>query len=169
MSKLPLTLLATIALTIGLAACGSSSRSSSQAAAAASTPAATTTAATTASTTASATTPTTATPAATSTSTGAAGAGTTLAISAQPSGQLMFSTDKLSAKAGKVTIVFTNNAPEDHNFTLQSPGGKIVGATPSFMGGSKMLTVTLTAGTYTYFCTEPGHRAAGMQGTLTVS
>jgi uncharacterized cupredoxin-like copper-binding protein len=41
--------------------------------------------------------------------------------------------------------------------------------TPTFQGGgTKNLALTLTAGSYTYYCTVPGHRDAGMQGTLTV-
>jgi uncharacterized cupredoxin-like copper-binding protein len=44
-----------------------------------------------------------------------------------------------------------------------------VGATPTFSGGSKTLVVHLKPGTYTFYCSVPGHRAAGMQGTLTVS
>ncbi len=69
-----------------------------------------------------------------------------------------------------MTIDFTNKSPESHNFTLQKgTNGAIVGATPTFDGGSKTLTVKLSPGTYTFFCTVPGHRMAGMQGTLTVS
>jgi len=92
----------------------------------------------------------------------------TVAIAANPSGMLMFNTDSLTAKAGKVTIEFTNHAPLGHNFTLASPSGAVLGATPTFSGGTKSFTVTLKAGKYTYYCSVPGHRAAGMQGTLTV-
>ena len=35
-------------------------------------------------------------------------------------------------------------------------------------GGSKTLSVNLKPGTYTFFCEVPGHRQAGMYGTLTV-
>ena len=42
-------------------------------------------------------------------------------------------------------------------------------ATPTFAGGMKVLTVTLSPGTYVFYCSVPGHRAAGMQGTLTVT
>jgi plastocyanin len=96
------------------------------------------------------------------------GAGT-LSISANPSGMLMFSTDSLTAKAGRVTIAFTNNAPLDHNFTLATASGTILGATPTFEGGTKTLTLNLKPGTYTYYCSVPGHRMAGMHGTLVVS
>ena len=44
-----------------------------------------------------------------------------------------------------------------------------IGATPTFSGGKKTLVVKLKPGTYTFFCSVPGHRQAGMQGTLTVS
>ena len=44
----------------------------------------------------------------------------------------------------------------------------MLGATPTFMGGTKTLKLTLKAGAYTFYCSVPGHRAAGMQGTLTV-
>jgi azurin len=48
-------------------------------------------------------------------------------------------------------------------------GGPQIGATPTFGGGSKTLKLTLKPGTYTFFCSVPGHAAAGMTGTLTVS
>jgi plastocyanin len=82
---------------------------------------------------------------------------------------LAFSTTSLKAKAGTVTIDFTNKAPLPHNFTLASSSGSVLGATPTFQGGTKSLKLSLKAGTYTFYCSVPGHRAGGMQGTLVVS
>ena len=45
----------------------------------------------------------------------------------------------------------------------------MLGATPTFKGGSRTLTLKLKPGTYKFFCTVPGHRQAGMEGTLTVA
>lgn len=87
---------------------------------------------------------------------------------ANPEGQLKFTASQLSAKAGKVTIGFANASPLEHNLTI-AQGTKVLGATPTFTGGSKTLTLDLKPGTYKFFCTVPGHREAGMEGTLTVS
>jgi plastocyanin len=95
-------------------------------------------------------------------------AATQLALAANPSGLLSYNTKQLSAKAGKVTISFTNSSPVEHNVTIMS-GTKVVGATPTFVGGSKTLTLTLEPGTYQFYCSVPGHRQAGMEGTLKVS
>jgi plastocyanin len=91
-----------------------------------------------------------------------------LKLAAAPSGELSYSTKSLTAKAGKVTIEMTNMSPVEHNVTV-AEGTKVLGATPSFVGGSKTLTLNLKPGTYTFYCSVPGHRQAGMEGTLTVS
>jgi plastocyanin len=75
----------------------------------------------------------------------------------------------VTPKAGKVTIVFTNMSPVPHNVTVATSAGKVLGATPTFMGGTKNLVLSIAPGTYTYYCSVPGHEQAGMQGTLTVS
>jgi plastocyanin len=95
-------------------------------------------------------------------------AGSQLKLAANPAGQLAYTTKQLSAKAGKVTIDFTNASPIEHDVAI-AQGSSVVGQTPIFTGGSKTLTVSLKPGTYTFYCTVPGHRAAGMEGTLTVS
>jgi plastocyanin len=155
--------LATPALLAGLlalAGCGSSSSSSSSSA----TPPAESTPASAAPTPTSsaASTPAQAPTGATS------GSGQALALAANPAGQLKYDKTSLTAKAGKVSIAFTNMSPEEHNMTIASTSGAVVGATPTFQGGSKTLTLNLKPGTYKFFCTVPGHRAAGMEGTLTV-
>lgn len=148
---------ASLALTVGalaVAGCGGSkSTSSSTTSATPTTPATNSTSANTS------------TEAAPSSSSGAGGA---LSLSANSEGQLAYSTKSLSAKAGKVTIDFSNSAPLSHNLTVESPSGSVVGATPTFQGGSKTLSLNLKPGTYKFYCTVPGHRQAGMEGTLVV-
>jgi plastocyanin len=97
-----------------------------------------------------------------------AAAETKLSLAADPGGQLAYNTTKLQAKAGKVTITMANMSPVEHNVTI-AEGSKVLGATPSFVGGSKTVTVTLKPGTYSFYCSVPGHKQAGMEGTLTVS
>jgi plastocyanin len=93
--------------------------------------------------------------------------GSSLKDAADPEGQLRYTTKDLSAKAGRVTIAFTNVSPLEHNLTV-AQGTKVIGATPTFSGGSKTLTLTLKPGAYTFYCSVPGHRAAGMEGKLDV-
>jgi len=91
-----------------------------------------------------------------------------LSLEANSEGQLKFNKTSLTAKAGKVSIDFTNMSPLAHNVTVESSAHKILGAVPTFQGGSKTLTLDLKPGTYKFFCSVPGHRMAGMEGTLTV-
>jgi plastocyanin len=95
-------------------------------------------------------------------------AATLLKLAANPAGQLSYNTKQLNAKAGQVSIDMTNMSPIEHNVTI-AQGTTVLGESPTFVGGSKTLTVKLKPGTYTFFCSVPGHRQAGMEGTLTVS
>jgi plastocyanin len=67
-----------------------------------------------------------------------------------------------------VTIDFTNRSPLGHNVTIANAQGKVLGNTPTFSGGSRTLTLDLAPGTYTFYCSVPGHELAGMKGVLTV-
>jgi plastocyanin len=98
----------------------------------------------------------------------AEGGGAALEIEASPEGSLAFTSDTASAKAGKVTVDFNNESPVPHDVAIESEGGETVGQTEIIAEGSDSTTVTLKPGTYKYFCTVPGHRQAGMEGTLTV-
>ena len=91
---------------------------------------------------------------------------TKLALSV-PGAQLAYNTKLLSAKAGSVTIAMTNMSPLEHNVTI-AEGSKVLGATPTFKGGTKSITLSLKPGKYVFYCSVPGHRAAGMEGTLVV-
>lgn len=108
------------------------------------------------------------TPAASTPSTAAGGASSSLSLAANSEGQLKYETSSLTAKAGAVTIDFTNSAQIAHNVTVADAAGTVVGATPTFVGGSKTLSLNLKPGTYKFYCSVPGHREAGMEGTLTV-
>ncbi len=145
-----------LVLAIGLSAlvgCGGSNSTNSSASTPLSTPS------TTASTAPTATQPST---------TGTTAPSGALSLAANPEGQLKYTKSSLTANAGKVSVDFTNMSPLAHNFTVESSAGKVLGATPTFQGASKKLTLELKPGTYKFFCSVPGHRMAGMEGTLTV-
>ncbi len=136
---------AAVALAVAVAGCGSSSSSSSSATTSASKPAGR--------------------PSSTP-KTGRTGAH--LALAADPSGQLLYVQKSLHAKAGTVTIDFTNRSSIPHDVAVARGGGAL-GTSSVIMGSKTAVTLTLTKGTYTYYCTVDGHRMAGMQGTLTIS
>lgn len=94
--------------------------------------------------------------------------GNVLPLAADPTGQLKYDTDQLSANAGKLTINFTNAAPIPHDVAVEK-GSDVLGTSKEITKSKTSLVIKdIKPGTYTYFCTVPGHRQAGMQGTLTV-
>lgn len=99
---------------------------------------------------------------------GSAGSAAAVDIEADPSGQLAFTSDSATAKAGEVTVNFTNSSPVPHDVRIESSGGEELGGTEVLSEGTESATVDLKPGEYTYFCSVPGHRQAGMEGTLTV-
>ena len=99
---------------------------------------------------------------------GSAGSAAALDIEADPSGQLAFTSDSANAKAGNVTVNFTNTSPIPHNVDIEDKSGEDVAETEVLSEGSDSTTANLKPGTYTFYCAVPGHREAGMEGTLTV-
>ena len=97
-----------------------------------------------------------------------------LSIPANAQGQLAYETNKASATAGPVTIEMPNTSGVSHNIAIETgeggaaPKGSKIGASEFTTKGTAKVSVTLKPGTYTFFCEAPGHRQAGMYGTLTV-
>jgi plastocyanin len=90
-----------------------------------------------------------------------------LQIDADPNGQLAFVTNKATAPAGPITIKMKNASSTQHNIAIEGNG--VTGNGPVVAtGGVSQFKVTLKPGSYTYFCQVPGHRAAGMVGTIVV-
>jgi mono/diheme cytochrome c family protein len=100
----------------------------------------------------------------------AAGGGTAvekggvLSIPADPGGQLAFTSAKATGEAGPVTIEMPNKSGTQHDIVIDGLGkGEVVSS------GTSSFKASLDAGkTYTYYCSVPGHRQAGMEGTLSV-
>lgn len=99
---------------------------------------------------------------------GAGSSASTLKFEADPNGELAYTTDHMTAKAGKVTIDFKNPQSLDHNVALENSKGEEIASVEPIADGSETTTADLKPGTYHYFCTVPGHREAGMEGTLVV-
>jgi plastocyanin len=90
-----------------------------------------------------------------------------LNIPANPTGALAFQYSKANATAGKVTLVMPNQAPITHDISVKGNGVNLQGPRVG-KGGTSKVTVNLKPGTYTFYCSVPGHEAGGMKGTLTV-
>jgi plastocyanin len=97
-----------------------------------------------------------------------------LEIDADPTGQLAYATKTATAIPGAVSITMANMSGVMHNIAIESGSGgasgsgPVLGASQFTSKGTVSVKVTLKPGTYTFFCQAPGHRAAGMYGTITV-
>jgi plastocyanin len=94
--------------------------------------------------------------------------GAELQLAADPGGGLAFDQTELSAPPGSVSIVLTNDSEVPHNVAIEGGGEVIVEGEVFQGGGTRTTTAELEAGEYVFFCSVPGHRDAGMEGTLTV-
>ena len=94
------------------------------------------------------------------------GPGGTLKLAADPTA-IAYDTKQLSSKPGEVTIDFDNPSQVEHDVAIES-GGKEIAKSELVAQGKASVSAELSSGSYTFFCTVPGHREAGMEGTLTV-
>ncbi len=98
---------------------------------------------------------------------GSAGAAATTLKLAASSTALAYDKKDLAAGAGKVTIDFKNPSAIPHNVVIEENGKELAGFEP-IAEGEESESAELKPGTYTFYCSVPGHREAGMEGTLTV-
>ncbi len=99
---------------------------------------------------------------------GTAGSANVIDFETPEGSELAYTTTEATAKAGTDTINFTNVQATPHDVAIEDEGGKEVGKTEVISEDSASAKVKLEPGTYTFFCSIPGHREAGMEGTLTV-
>jgi plastocyanin len=96
----------------------------------------------------------------------------------QPSGstkvtmtEFKFDPSTIEVAHGNVTFWLVNSGTTSHDMAIRDSTGKILATSELVTAGdSKAFTVnSLAAGTYAFVCTQPGHEASGMKGTLTVT
>ena len=98
--------------------------------------------------------------------------------SGQPAGSIKvsmtefkFDPSSIDATHGKVVFYLVNDGTTSHDMIIaDASNNKVAGSELVSSGDSFVFTVdNLAAGTYVFYCDQPGHRDAGMHGTLTVT
>ena len=98
--------------------------------------------------------------------------------SGQPAGSIKvtmtefkFDPATISVTHGKAVFYLVNAGTVQHDMVIaDASGNRVAGSDLVSAGDTLVFTVdNIAAGTYTFYCSQPGHRDAGMQGTLTVT
>jgi plastocyanin len=91
-------------------------------------------------------------------------------VTAEDTEAFRFVLSRPTVPAGKVIIEFVNHGQDEHNLNAVEPAeGSVAGSIPNTAPGAHpSLTVDLRRGSYTLFCSLPGHEAKGMKATLVV-
>jgi len=97
----------------------------------------------------------------------ASGGEQTVEVSSPAGGELVFEPTTLTANAGTVTISYDNPSPVDHSVAIEA-GSETLAESDVVTEATTSATADLEPGEFVFYCTVPGHREAGMEGTLTV-
>ena len=79
--------------------------------------------------------------------------------------------DTYEAPPGPTTLEFRNRGSLAHNIVFRAaPGAPVASGVDDFVaaGAEATFEVELAPGDYAFYCSVPGHEAAGMVGTLVV-
>ncbi|MBX5446821.1 cupredoxin domain-containing protein [Sphaerobacter sp.] len=82
--------------------------------------------------------------------------------------EFKFDPSTIEAKTGEITFNLVNDGTVEHDMHIEIPGNP---QTSELVAPGKSATFTVTineAGEYQFWCTVPGHRESGMEGTLKV-
>ena len=94
------------------------------------------------------------------------GGGSASTVEVLGTDDIKFDSTEVSASAGDITVELTCEEGVPHNFVVEEADDALVAECEGGETGTG--TISLDAGTYTFYCSVPGHRSAGMEGTLTV-
>ena len=101
--------------------------------------------------------------------TGGGGGGSSSVEVTASADALAYDESSLETESGSVTIDFTNPSTTGHDVRIEDEAGEDIGGTDVIADDSTTATVELEPGSYTFFCSVPGHRDAGMEGALTAN
>jgi plastocyanin len=85
--------------------------------------------------------------------------------------EFKFDPSDITAPHGKVVFFLVNAGTTQHDMAIRdSSNNRIAVSELVSAGDSFVFTVdNIAAGSYTIFCSQPGHEQSGMKGTLTVT
>jgi plastocyanin len=88
---------------------------------------------------------------------------------ADPGGALAYTEKTVKSFTGNYVVEFTNPQEVSHDVAIEDPSGKTIAKTEVIgKGNSTVLAELVKPDNYTFYCSVPGHREAGMEGTLKV-
>jgi uncharacterized cupredoxin-like copper-binding protein len=108
----------------------------------------------------------------------ACGGGGSGSGSAQPSGSITvtmtefkFDPASITHASGKVVFWLVNSGTTQHDMAIRdSSGNTIFKSELVSVGDTKEFDVSnLAAGSYKFYCSQPGHETSGMKGDLTIT
>lgn len=97
---------------------------------------------------------------------------------AQPAGSIQvtmtefkFDPSTITHASGNIVFWLVNSGTTQHDLAIRDSSGKTIATSELVSAGdTKEFSVSdIAAGTYTFYCSQPGHEASGMKGTLTAT